>query len=349
MTNRGLVFRADGSRELGLGHIMRCMTLADAVLKKSAEIDLDLSIHFVSKDFEGARNAFSNSPFSNKVLWLAPDADENAEFKKFLNNLKPKVVITDIDLRDKLDDYLKTIYPIVHISLHEHNFPILAGDRVIAPTIRPLQHHTNTMPGYSSFTGADYVILPLEILDLRKIAPAPALKVTSVTITMGGGDPERLTEPILNAIRACNNPGIEWRVVLGPASGYDKWEFEGKFPAIIKYFDGKDLPRSEFLKLLSESDLVITNAGTSVYEALALGRPVMAVPQNDFEKVVAGILKDADAVVTPESNTSVEILNSLASIVDDHIERQRIAKAGSELIDGRGSVRIADIILEKIT
>jgi len=346
MSKRVILFRVDGSRELGLGHIMRCIEVAKALQKISLEKKIETGIIFVSRNFDGAHNVFDNSDFKDKVVWIQQDADESIVLKGILRHVKPRAVVVDIDLRGRMQEYLAIIYPYAHVSLHEHNFQLACGDRVIAPTIRELQHHANAMPEYSCFNGPDYVILPLEILDLRESTPEPSLQAKIATVTMGGGDPLRLTELVLDAVRAVNMPSIEWRVILGPASDYDKGELEGKYPISVNYIDGKYLSRGEFLKHLAESDLVITNAGTTVYEAIALGRPVLSIPQNDFERVVAGLLIEKGVVVTPEKIDRISILASLAGIIENHTHRHLMAQRGKILVDGRGALRVANIILE---
>ncbi len=347
MGKGGIIFRVDGSRELGLGHVVRCLSIASALKIEPGENAEIFPINFVICDNPGARNVIDVSEFRDNVSWIPRDSDELSSFSTILDELQPRVVVTDIDLRGRVDEYLEIIHPRpAHISLHEHNYPILQGDRVIAPTIHPLEMAIGGTPGVTHFTGPEYLILSPDILELQKNAPAlndPPLKVL---VTMGGGDPSKLTPIVLGSIRAYNNPMIDWTVVLGPASGYDKSDFMREFPARVEYIEGKDLPRSEFLERLADTDVVITNGGTTLYESLALGRPTIALPQNDFEEDIINILVKDGACVTPAEKSSANLLETRNDFLENAELRKKISEKGMKLIDGRGVMRVARLILE---
>ena len=48
-----IIFRADASQKIGSGHIMRCMTLAEAVCR-----DKSITVEFISRSHLGNMNEF---------------------------------------------------------------------------------------------------------------------------------------------------------------------------------------------------------------------------------------------------------------------------------------------------
>jgi len=344
----GVAIRVDGSRELGLGHIVRCLSLALALKIELGKKQRPVSISFVCREDEGARNVLERSEFKDSIRWISRDGDDLSEFGAILRELRPRVVVTDINLAGRVDEYLETIYPAAHVSIHERNYHLLAGDKVIAPTIRPLQHSEDGAPGMVNFIGPEYVLLAPDIPERRKRAPAPKDPPGMILVSMGGGDPTRLTLKVAGAIRAYKDPRIDWKVILGPASGYDKWELVREFPGRIDFLPGGDLDRGDFLGLVESSDVVITNGATTLYESLALGRPSIAIPQGDFEAVVVSFLVEAGACVTPREGTSPGILESLSGFLEDSSLRKRVSARGKELIDGEGALRVARMIVELV-
>ncbi|MCX6647063.1 MAG: hypothetical protein NTY09_12025 [bacterium] len=342
---RGIVFRVDGSKELGLGHISRCMNLASAIDLNLSEKKIEVPINFVPRDFEGARNFINETEYEKSARWIPATKDDIAAFGVIVDELKPSIVITDINLQGRVDKYLEAIHPATHFSLHEFNFSLLQGDRVIAPTIHPLDPSPGATLGVTHFTGPDYVLISPDIVKLRGSLSKLNDPPKSVLVTMGGGDPENLTEKFLNAIRAINDPYIDWKVVLGPASGYEKWKFERDYPTHINYFEGMEIGRAGFIEQLKSSDAVITNGGTTVYEALALGKPVLAIPQNEFEKQVIDQVVEMEACLTPSENTSPKILEALSKFLDDNFSRLTLAENGMKLIDGQGVYRVAKMVV----
>jgi spore coat polysaccharide biosynthesis predicted glycosyltransferase SpsG len=116
-----------------------------------------------------------------------------------------------------------------------------------------------------------------------------------------------------------------------------------EYPDFIRFHQGSALGRGQYLDLLGKSDLAITNAGTTLYEALALGRPTVAVPQNEFETDVAEVLSAAGACMTFQESRSRRI--ELAKIISDRERRAQMAANGKATLDGRGAQRVAEKIL----
>ncbi|HDS30964.1 MAG TPA: hypothetical protein ENN67_07980, partial [Firmicutes bacterium] len=168
MVKGGIIFRVDGSKELGLGHISRCLNLAETIADEFR--DFNVPIHFITVKNPGSDVLFKNSGFSEFVIYIKESADLK-NFGKLINDFSPKVLITDIDLRNCTENYLETFFPgLFHASLHEHNFGLLTGDVVIAPTICPMVPCEKGEIGVTHFNGAEYILLSKEIGEIRKSA-----------------------------------------------------------------------------------------------------------------------------------------------------------------------------------
>ncbi|MCK4720825.1 hypothetical protein KAU08_09205, partial [bacterium] len=316
-----------------------------AIMEMLSEKGLEIPVDFVCQGFEGVKNFLEGSEIGENVYWLDKSDDGFDEFKEILRELNPYVVVTDINLTGRVDEYLEAIHPAAHISLHEFNFSILKGDKVIAPTIHPMDPAPGATLGVTHFTGAEYVLISPDIIRIRENAVSPQNPPKKVLVTMGGADPSGLTEKILGSIRALNNPNIDWVVVLGPASGQDKWKFMRDYPAHIKYLEGSEIGRAGFLAHLASSDAIITNGGTTLYETLTLGRPAIAIPQNDFEGDVINQLVELNACVTPGDVSPVKILETLNMFFDDAFARSALSENGRKLIDGLGVNRVAEMVV----
>jgi hypothetical protein len=72
---KGIVFRMDGSRELGLGHVSRCISLASVVKEMLSEKSLEIPVDFVCQSFEGAKNFLEGSEIGENVYWLDESDD----------------------------------------------------------------------------------------------------------------------------------------------------------------------------------------------------------------------------------------------------------------------------------
>jgi spore coat polysaccharide biosynthesis predicted glycosyltransferase SpsG len=96
---------------------------------------------------------------------------------------------------------------------------------------------------------------------------------------------------------------------------------------------------------LATADIVVTAAGVTMLESLALGRPTIAVVLADNQT------RAAHGAVAASAIHLVDIEDAVAAIValaDDAVERQRLSDAARALIDGHGPDRAANEILARI-
>ncbi|HEY3257495.1 MAG TPA: hypothetical protein VGJ64_01455, partial [Gemmatimonadaceae bacterium] len=157
IVGRRVVFRCDGSPEIGLGHVMRCLTLAGDFESAGAG-----SIQFVSRKLSpivGAKLARAG-----EVHWLAPDVSHDEDLAQTIGaccNSERSVIITDS--HDFPEDYylgLKSAGLLV-VSIDDIGTPRYASDLVV-------NHHINATD-YTFWIGpSTRLLLGPRYLPLRK-------------------------------------------------------------------------------------------------------------------------------------------------------------------------------------
>jgi UDP-2,4-diacetamido-2,4,6-trideoxy-beta-L-altropyranose hydrolase len=341
MPDGGIIFRADGSHTLGMGHIVRCLSLATALKTGLESRHLDLPIFFVTKEDPASASVLAQSLFAENVRLIPDGRDSFESFHSIVEVLDPVVIITDIDLRGCVDDYL-SILPsdCIRVSLHEHNYGILSGDIVVAPTVRPLDIAPCGIPSVTHFIGAEYILLAPVISTLRVASPKITYILERGFISFGGADPEGLTTCLLDYLSANTIVDIKWDVVLGPASGLSASSFSTEFQNAFNFHEGIQLGREGYLELLNNADLVITNGGTTLYESLALGRPSVSIAQNEFEDAVIKQLMSLGAI-----EGTLQAIDVLLQNPDTRIA---LAERGASLVDGKGCARVTELILSSL-
>jgi UDP-2,4-diacetamido-2,4,6-trideoxy-beta-L-altropyranose hydrolase len=349
MVDRTIVIRAEGSNQLGMGHVMRCISLAQALKLESASKAIETEIIFATKPDDAVQNAIEHSDHIDSVAFFDPETSPDESLKDINENLNADIVVIDIDLRSIANVELKTLIPnALIVSLHEHNYPILKGDIVIAPTVRPLPSNPQGVVGKTHFIGADYVLLSSDILcrncPIDDIGPY----VKKGFVSMGGADPEQLTLAVSDAIASLGDSGIIWDIVIGPAVKFELTPLIENRPPFVRYLDGFHMNRNMFLDLLGSADVAITNGGTTLYESLALGTPTIAVPQNEFEAAVIEIIQLQDGCVGVLNGNSSEIKTAIEDLCSNYEKRSGFQETGLKLIDGKGSQRIARMLLSKL-
>jgi UDP-2,4-diacetamido-2,4,6-trideoxy-beta-L-altropyranose hydrolase len=130
--------------------------------------------------------------------------------------------------------------------------------------------------------------------------------------------------------------GAEIRLVRGPYAP------AGRPPAGITLLDAP----SELIGALADADLVVSGAGQTMLEALAVGTPCVAFVTADNQAESAAVLEAAGAVVVGRS--ADRVVELAAGIAHDFERRARQARVGRELVDGGGAARVASAILDRL-
>jgi spore coat polysaccharide biosynthesis predicted glycosyltransferase SpsG len=157
-------------------------------------------------------------------------------------------------------------------------------------------------------------------------------RVRSVLVTTGGGDPGDHAVAVAVAIREALS-GAEVRLVRGPNADFSD-------PAGIRVLDQ---PRS-LLGPLLEADLVVAGAGESLREALAAGRPTVALVVAENQRVSAQVLADHGATELFAPDSLGSIVAAVVDLAADRELRELRVRRGRDLIDGHGALRVGFLV-----
>ncbi|MDQ6799051.1 MAG: hypothetical protein M3011_13720 [Actinomycetota bacterium] len=154
--------------------------------------------------------------------------------------------------------------------------------------------------------------------------------VTRILVTTGATDVGGMGAMMAGRLAALV-PTASVRLVIGPwgstvvPSGVDP----------VSSTDGLDGE-------LTEADLVVTAAGVTMLESLALGRPTVAVVtaanQSGAARGVAGV---GAAIVASIDDAPL----AAAALAGDAEQRRRLSDAGRAFVDGLGSRRVAEALV----
>ncbi|MBU1023243.1 hypothetical protein KKB99_03050, partial [bacterium] len=278
MSKSKVLFRVDGGPKLGMGHIMRCLRLAQEIQKKQL-----CEITFATQTPEHLQPHLKNYIPSADLMSFGQD--DFSSILDFYSQLNPHVIISDLNLREKIDDYMKSVgrYPL-HVNIHEMHFNHFNFGLIIFASILPVRKKCACESKAEYLKGSKYVLVDSRLHSL--IPPQfSADKPVRILISPGGADPEMITEKILSILKQCkiDKESFEINLVIGSANPR-KDEIKtlaDSIPDVSLFESPKDL-----FDLIEQSEIVITNGGTTVYESLAAGRLTWVISQNEFEDEV---------------------------------------------------------------
>jgi spore coat polysaccharide biosynthesis predicted glycosyltransferase SpsG len=342
-----LIYRADGGHPIGTGHIWRAARIMRAL---AARVDLD------------ARLLFAEDPFARKVAEAAPVRPIALPPRQDLQAVKPL-----LDAGPVLDEISRETCDLIAIdmldtpeadmaALRATGIPLLTFDdrgpgRFHADTIINVlveePDRKSLRPEIQLLEGGSYVALDYMFnsvypkLPVREFGP-----LRNVFVAMGGADAVGLTVKVAKALGRIKHLG-EVQFVCGPAFPHKAELIQALDGAPWKYEILTNLPG--LLQSYIWCDLAIVAGGLTMYEVCCTGTPSLAVCQPiDHQFELAERLSHAGAIATAgwglEANEE-QIADAVTALSNPTV-RQQMSMAGPKLVDGRGTERIADAILE---
>jgi CMP-N-acetylneuraminic acid synthetase/spore coat polysaccharide biosynthesis predicted glycosyltransferase SpsG len=257
LNRKKIVFRVDGYREIGLGHIYRALTLAQRIM--------DHQIFFLM-----------DSRYRQGISIVKRNHQKIVTFKRdpipAIETLNPDIIINDI-----LDTDVKYMQALKRMGKFVVNFEDLGeGAQLANLVINAL--YESPMPYTNCLWGHNYVCLRDEFHSIKKRKLRP--EVQNILLTFGGIDEGNLTCKVLSALHKCK-ADFKVTVILGLGYIHDsslnkflkKTKMNCQIKRNVKYIS----------KYMAKADLVYTSCGRTIYEVAAVGTPCIALAQNDRE------------------------------------------------------------------
>lgn len=329
--------RADGGREMGTGHIMRCMSVA-AVLRQMGEqvcflVADDSPVPLLEAGGQSYqvlggsyRNLEEELPVllpilkeTEKSLFLADSYFVTAEYLRQVRELMPVCYMDDRGISSLPVDLLI-------------NYNIFAE--------RSLYGDGSCKTGY--LLGTEYAPLRQEFQN----AGVPVKeKAERVLITTGGSDKYDLAGRILrHALQYPETEDLEYCVVSGV--------YNQNLPLLLELERHNENVHifsnvSNMAGLMQSCDIAVSAGGSTMYELCAVGVPILCFSFVDNqEKIVEGFARRKVVCFAgnylSQGEQMIRMLTEHIALLRNSVELRRSYSAKErELVDGQGAVRIA--------
>lgn len=331
-----ILFRADGNQQIGSGHIMRCLSLADAFR------DLDWPVTFVTAG-DSFQAVIEKRGYKCVVLRTEYDRLE-AELPVLLpvlRQIRPRCIL--LDSYFVTSDYMSAVRreaPLVYID--DQNAFDYPANLVINYTLygRTLDYPQNKV----YLLGPQYALLRKEFRNIPRRQAAHQVK--HVLLSTGGTDPEHVALACAQYLRNHALAGTVYHIILG-AMNQDKAEImrlAAEHPHIALHSQVSDM-RS----LMSKCDAAISAGGTTLFELCACGLPTVTYILADNQIMNARSFEEAGLMlcagdVRKDRRFAEQIFEKLGILMKDGPLRQRMAEKMQTLVDGYGAARLTEAI-----
>ncbi len=321
------MFRCDAGADHGLGHLSRCVAIADAVVARGGVA------HFYVHADDHLR------AFAGRHEWHAAASDTgmacDLTFMRDELKRKPDGVLV-VDNKRVAKDYVSALRALRPTA------QIVDGDPRDSAAGLVINNH----PGAEAFAGQGPFLLGPGYNTIRPgyFAAAEKSDRRAVLITMGGEDPGNHTAWVLRHLGDlfAGRPVI---AVIGPAhSDPDAVE------AAAKDVPGTEIHRAprDLVALAERSEIAISAGGTTCYELAAAGIATAAIATEPHQQALIAPLAERGALLPlGDGDLSIEFARSaVGNLLTQPALRGNIAAAARALFPAPGAPRIADALFE---
>lgn len=321
----------EGGDNSGLGHIMRCSALYHAFREKGIS-----PLMVVDGDAE-AEKALTGKNYLLKD-WKADDIEVQEEDLIVIDSYQAGEDIyyhlaRQIKLLVCLDDTNRMNYPpgIVLNSLMD-------AEKLYSPREQ-----------ISYLLGTEYALLrrSFQKNSARMIRP----QIKDCMITLGGQDQMNLMPEMIKHLQS-TYPHLLIKAVIGNSfkNRAEIEQIKGENTILVDSPDGE-----EMAALMTDADLAISAGGQTLFELACLGTPSLAIAlaENQVNQIMslekAGITCGVGSLLYKDKLNWDVFLGQLDGQIDKLAGldiRTAMSKRGCDLIDGKGSIRAVEKILE---
>ena len=312
-----VVFRADGSPRIGMGHLSRCAAVAAALAARGARAvlatrpELAASVPDAPWEVEPLAGGVAGILLGRRARWLVVDSyDVGAGELRALRATGAGVALLDDEVTPRT----------------------VEADLVINPNLGVAPEEVVARPGGTALVGPRYVPLHPAFAAHGRVE-VRAAPLGRVLVVLGGADTMGLGGRMareLAGILPASARVVVVRGPLAPPSGADE-EI------------GPLRPR-ELAAEMARADLAVATPSTVFFELATLGVPAALVQTAANQGRTAAALR-ARGFPVVAAGQSLAFAFAGPGGLDSPAVRRQLAREAAALVDGRGAERIADHLM----
>lgn len=355
-----VVFRADASIDIGTGHIMRCLTLADMLSESGFEC------RFVCRDHPGSLTALIRQR-GFAVAGLPPAQEEDHGQTMSLGHSHWLGVDWQTDARQTMaaiggapadwlivDHYAldicwerllrsscRQLMVIDDLADREHDCDLLL-DQNLGRTEN--DYRSLAPANCQMLVGAQYALLRPQFARKRAYSLARRRQAVPrrVLVTLGGVDKDNVTERVLRALLQCAfSKEVEITVVMGQHAPWVNAvrDQAARMPWKTIVVSNVD----DMASLMSDADLAIGAAGSTSWERCALGVPtiLMVLAENQREVAARLAAEGAANVVDIGADFDTTFGGIVESLLSNKTALSAMSERAAAICDGAGGLEVA--------
>jgi UDP-2,4-diacetamido-2,4,6-trideoxy-beta-L-altropyranose hydrolase len=325
----------EGGRDIGLGHVTRCLSIAQAFSQKGVTPEF-----IVNLDGIGATEELANATRVRPVNWLR-DQDHLRGILGETDVLIVDSYLAGASLYNRMADMVGLCVYLDDTNRLDYPPGVIINGAVDTEDVG----YNLNKEATTYLLGPRYTPLRAAFWDVR--VKEAREEIDTIMVLLGGTDMTGTMPTILNALfegfprcrkRFLVGEGSSGHVMIGSARDGNA-EF-------LPHLSAEELKRT-----MLWADVAVSAGGQTLYELARVGVPTVAVSVADNQSnnikgwERRGFIENAGW--WQDKDLPARIVTSLLSLAGKD-RRARMSSAGKAVMDGHGSMRIAEYLLDRI-
>lgn len=356
-----ICFRVDASKEIGTAHLMRCFTLAEALIERGARVTF-LCRHFpeefqdrfqimkmdcVLLNLKGEFKSGETPDPYTEWLGVPPEVDA-IDVASVLPDLVPPVdwllvdhYALDAKWERLVRPFCKQIMVIDDLHNRPHDCELLLDQNLHGEGDNP--YSTLVPEGCLTLLGPAYALLRPQFLEARQKLTSRDGSLKRILIFFSETNSGNNT---IEAIKAVNtlNPDIALDIVPGVFYPYRE-----ELDALCSNLKSTTIHNEpDIVKLILEADLSLGSPGSITWESMSLGLPSVVVVSAENQLKVAKEAHKHGALINLGDENKAGVLDWIKALNELSLNPAILGEMSGnamKLVDGQGTRRIAEILM----
>ena len=357
MASQHIAFRTDANSEIGTGHFMRCLTLADELKKHDAEtcfVARELPAYLIQMLQERGIDLYElpdvdteNTDELPHAQWLKGSQHQDAmQTIEALGAANLNWLVVDhyaIDHRweTKLRKLANRILVIDDLADRQHDCDLLLDQNFYQEM--DTRYVGKVPQNCKLLLGPTCALLREEFREARKSVRPRIGEIKNVLVFFGGVDIENLTTMALKALIVLNL-GLQVNVVIGRGHPHIQ-----EIEVLCKQYNFScHIQTKHIAVLMARADLAIGAGGSSNWERCCLGLPSIVIATAKNQVFISKELNTLNACIYLgwfENVNSVMLQNMIISLIYSSSTLRSISNKAITLVDGNGAINVVKEII----
>ena len=336
-----LIIRADAGPEIGSGHVMRCLGLAEAWRNANGRVVFALARGATELD-NRLRSACS------EIVSISAEpgsADDAIQTRELCRSWGASWLVVDgfrfssgycVDARTGVSRLLL-------VDDHGER-PSYQCDIVVNLNPQAADRmYTRRDAGTRLLLGPHYALVRREFLSCEHKSCNVSERARQILITFGGADPHNVTLRAFQALQRIHDLPLDITVIVGASNPHG---------ASLKTAISCSRHAARLLvsvdnmaEVMTQSDLAVTAGGGTCYELAYMKVPMFLITMAKNHERTIEAYREARAAVAGgwfDALTEQTLADLLRSVIGDQQLRQKLLENAGRMVDGRGAERVVE-------